>query len=114
MFKQCNKCGGQWETRDDFLADGEVEIIGYQVFFQNLRLGLFLFNHSCGTTMAVKAEALLDLYTGPVYRERKNDGRDCPGRCLNKNITSPCSEECRCAFISRIIQIVKGWPGLIE
>lgn len=106
MFKQCNTCGEQWKTRDAFLSDNDIEVIGYQVFFQNLRLGLFLFNHSCGTTMSVEAEKLLDLYTGPVYTERKNDGRKCPGRCLNENIMSPCSDECRCAFISQIMQTI--------
>lgn len=109
MFKKCNKCGYQWETRDDFLSDKTIRVIGYQVFFEDLRLGMFLFNHSCNTTIAINANLLLDLYDGPFFFDRKPEGRECPGRCLNKNILSPCSRECKCAFISEIIQVIKNW-----
>jgi hypothetical protein len=106
MFKKCNKCGEQWETRDEFLEDPGTEPIGYQVYFENLQFGLFLFNHSCGTTMGIEAEELMYLYQGPVHTKRKNDGRNCPGRCLTENIMSPCSDECRCAFISKILMVI--------
>lgn len=110
IFKVCNTCGHQWETRDRFLSDPGIEAVGYQVFFENLKLGLFLFNHSCGTTLSVEADRLLDLYDGPFYPDRKPaSGRNCPGRCLNENILSPCSDECRCAFISKMLQILKQW-----
>jgi hypothetical protein len=107
MFKQCNKCAFQWATRDEFLSDKTIEVVGYQVFFEDLELGLFLFNHSCHTTIAIEADLILDLYDGPIYLERKPGNRKCPGRCLNQNIVSPCSKECRCAFISEIMQIIK-------
>ncbi len=109
MFKQCNKCSHQWETRDDFLSDKTIRVIGYQVFFEDLKFGLFLFNHSCNTTIAIDTALLLDLYDGPFFVDRKPDGRECPGRCLNKNILSPCSRECKCAFISEIMQVIKNW-----
>lgn len=109
MFKHCNKCGYQWATRDEFLSDKTVDVIGYQVFFEDLRFGLFLFNHSCNTTLSVDTELLMDLYDGPFFSERKPDSRKCPGRCLNKNILSPCSSECKCAFISEIIKIIQNW-----
>lgn len=108
MFKQCNKCNHQWETRDDFLSDKTLQVIGYQVFFEDLKFGLFLFNHSCHTTIAVDTELLMDLYDGPIFSDRKPDGRKCPGRCLNENILSPCSRECKCAFIHEIMQIIKN------
>jgi len=109
MFKKCNKCGYQWETRDDLLSDKTIRVIGYQVFFEDLKLGMFLFNHSCNTTIAINADLLLDLYDGPFFFDRKPEGRECPGRCLNINILSPCSPECKCAFISEIIQVIKNW-----
>jgi hypothetical protein len=109
MFKQCNKCGHQWETRDKFLSDKKIRVIGYQVFFEDLKFGLFLFNHSCNTTIAIDTNLLLDLYDGPLFLERKQGSRKCPGRCLNENIASPCSSECRCAFISEIMQVIKNW-----
>ena len=111
MFKICNKCGQQWKTRDKFLSDPDIEAVGYQVFFENLKLGLFLFNHACQTTLSVEAKLLLNVYKGPFYSGRKpGDGRTCPGRCLNENILNPCSDECKCAFISKTLQILKAWP----
>lgn len=108
MFKRCNKCGQEWETRDDFVSDSSLEAIGFQVFFDNLRTGLFLFNHSCGTTIGIPAKHLMALYNGPELTGRDSDGRDCPGRCLNQNIMSPCSDKCRCAFISQIIREIQN------
>lgn len=110
IFKTCNKCGYQWETREAFLSDKSLEAIGYQVFFEDLKTGMFLFNHSCDTTIAIEAKQLLDLYDGPFYTERKsNDSRKCPGRCMNENIMNPCSNECRCAFVRELLQIINQW-----
>ena len=110
MFKRCNKCGVQWESRNDFLADPNIAVVGYQVFFENLKMGLFLFNHSCNTTVSVEADLLLDLYKGTFHTHRHPTGdRKCPGRCLNENILSPCSDECKCAFISKLLTILKHW-----
>jgi hypothetical protein len=44
-FKKCTFCGHRWQSRKDFLDDATTEMIGYQVNFDNLHLGLFLFNH---------------------------------------------------------------------
>ena len=108
MFKECYKCRFQWPTREDFLKDSAVEILGYQVFFEDLKKGMLLFNHSCGTTTAVHISQFLDLLDTPSSLERHPDGRDCPGRCQTRNIMNPCSPDCRCAFISRLINRIKG------
>ena len=107
MFKTCTKCNAAWHSRQAFIADPGISPAGYQLFFQNLREGLFLFNHDCGTTIAIEASQFLDLYTGPVYTRRTSDGRDCPGRCMMKNIMAPCSPRCRCAFVTQIIKEIK-------
>jgi hypothetical protein len=110
MFKICNKCSYKWGTREDFLSDKTLETMGYQVFFDDLKTGMFLFNHSCKTTIAIEAELFLDLYDGPFYTERKpNNTRICPGRCMNKNIMNPCSDECKCAFVRELMQIINHW-----
>jgi hypothetical protein len=107
IFKICNKCGFQWETWEAFLSDKSLNAIGYQVFFEDLKTGMFLFNHSCNTTIAMEAELFLDLYDGPFYTERKNNAsRKCPGRCMNENIMNPCSNECRCAFVRELMRII--------
>jgi len=113
MFKTCNSCGDQWETREHFLSDPDVTAKGYQIFFTNLTQGLFLFNHSCGTTLAIEAEALLDLYNGTIYDERRPaKDRHCPGRCMMENIMSPCSDRCKCAFISTLLNQLKNWEKI--
>ena len=109
MLKTCNKCHHQWESRDSFLSDNTIELLGYQVFFKDLRLGMFMFNHSCNTTIAIETDLFLDLYNGPIYFERKPVGDHCPGRCLNKNIMLPCSPECKCAFVGDLIKIIKQY-----
>ena len=41
-FKKCTVCDFEWALRDDFLSDRNIEIIGYQVHFEELAEGLFL------------------------------------------------------------------------
>jgi hypothetical protein len=110
MFKICNSCGKQWETREGFLSDPEIEVTGYQTFFSNLKVGLFLFNHSCHTTLSIESELLLDLYKGPFHHDRNPvKGRKCPQKCLTENYLSPCSDTCKCSFISKLLSILKNW-----
>lgn len=109
-FKQCTTCGSKWSTRDQFLEDPDIEMIGYQVNFVELLAGFFLFNHSCGTTLAVLSEAFEDLYDGPVFRERAAGSEECPEYCLHEDDLSPCPAHCECAFVREIIQSVKSWP----
>jgi hypothetical protein len=87
-FKKCTFCGHRWQSRKDFLEDASTELIGYQVNFDNLRLGFFLFNHlNCRTTFAIPAGAFKDLYNGPVYSERRKPTGTLPGKmrmCLRQ------------------------------
>ncbi|MBU0909257.1 MAG: hypothetical protein KKA54_05745 [Proteobacteria bacterium] len=109
IFKQCPACRTTWFDYTDFLADPCLQLIGYQALFENLTKGLFLFNHSCGTTMSITVEALQHLYSGPVYTERVIGSKKCPGLCLVKKETGPCPAECDCAYVRSIMQIVKQW-----
>lgn len=109
MFKECYKCGHQWATREEFLRDPEAKILGYQVFFDDLKKGMLLFNHSCGTTTAVHVRQFLDLLDTPFQSGRHPDGRDCPGQCQTRNIMNPCSPDCRCAFISRLMAVIEAY-----
>jgi len=45
IFKICPMCSTEWETRDKFIDDQSLEIIGYQAYFENLEMGLFYFTH---------------------------------------------------------------------
>ena len=108
-FKKCGKCGFIWEDRTRFLADPSVEIIGYQANFDELTAGLFLFNHSCGTTLAITAGTFRSLYNGPVFSGRKTGTKECPGHCINREELSPCPVKCECAYVREMIRIIKNW-----
>ena len=112
MFKQCPKCAYQWKDRRTFLSDPDIQMIGYQVNFENLELGFFLFNHlSCETTLAISAILFIDLYDGPIYTYSKTGSEECEQHCLYENNLERCSVPCECAYVREIIQIVKQWPA---
>lgn len=110
VFKKCPMCGFPWQSRDSFLSDPYIEIIGYQVCFEELKAGFFLFNHSCAGTLAVPVDAFEDLYDGPVYEERKTETEECPRYCLRREELAACPARCECAFVREIIQLVRWWP----
>ncbi|MFN3134693.1 MAG: hypothetical protein ACK44H_03875 [Candidatus Kryptonium sp.] len=63
MFKKCPMCKNVWETRDEFLNDENLKLIGYQKYMGLYGGGYLLFKHktkSCGTTIAVKATSFSD------------------------------------------------------
>ncbi len=110
LFKKCSKCRFAWLTREAFLGDPNLTIIGYQVHFQELTAGLFLFNHSCDTTIAVKAGRFHDLYAGPIFGDSLAGTADCPEYCLRKRELRPCPAKCEFAYVREIIQIIRNWP----
>jgi len=104
VFKICPKCDTAWQNREDFLNDPYVELAGYQVNFKDLKAGLFLFNHlSCETTLSIKAELFLDLYKGPIFRQRKNGTDSCPSYCLYEQNFMTCPAQCECAYVRSIL-----------
>jgi len=111
VFKKCTCCDNPWFSREEFLADNKLDFVGYQVNFINLELGYFLFNHlTCQSTIAVHAGLFKDLYGGPVFSKRQTDTENCPGYCGDRDALGPCGEECECAYVREIIQIVRNWP----
>lgn len=110
IFKQCSKCGFQWRTREQWLRDPTLKMIGYQVNFKALDTGILLFNHNCRTTLAVLVMDFRDLYDGPVFSERATGKEDCEGRCLRQHDLAPCPARCECAYVRHILQVIKEWP----
>lgn len=110
VFKRCPTCGFEWSTREHFLEDSHLVIIGYQVSFDELEAGIFLFNHSCGTTLAIRARDFKSLYEGPVFTKRANETEECPEFCLHQHDLRPCPVQCECAYVREIIQRIKQWP----
>ena len=110
VFKVCSSCKNPWSTREDFLADPGLTLIGYQAHFEELKTGLLYFNHTCGTTIVLDAGVFSDLYKGPVFEERLTGSEQCPGYCLQQSNLQPCPAQCECAFVREVMQIIKNWP----
>jgi hypothetical protein len=109
-FKKCPMCGVSWPTREEFLQEAALELIGYQVCFEDLKQGLFLFNHACKGTLALPAGRFWDLYKGLIYSEHATGSAQCPEYCLHKEELAACPAQCECAFVREILQIIKNWP----
>ena len=109
-FKKCPPCGTKWMNRDDFLGDPDIEMIGYQADFEELTAGLFLFNHICRGTLAVNAGIFQDLYDGPILEERIEGTEACLGYCEHEDELRPCPNQCECAYVREIIQVIRHWP----
>ena len=109
-FIRCSKCGFQWESRETFLSDPAIQLVGYQVHFEMLLEGLFMFNHRCGTTLSLCAGKFRSLYDGQVFEGCLLGKLDCPGYCLYETNLLPCPVQCECAFVRDILQVIKQWP----
>ncbi len=106
----CKVCDTKWHNRESFLSDVDITLLGYQVNFFELEAGFFLFNHSCGETLAIKVENFTDLYDGEIFENPKTDSDECPKYCLYQENLDRCPVECECAFVREIIQIIKKYP----
>lgn len=114
-FKTCPKCGRVWETRDAFLSDPELRLLGYQADFHDPRQGLLLLNHSrpdCLTTLSIAAREFGDLAGAGLisWSSRRAGTQDCPGHCLRRNNLERCPAECDCAFAREIVARIAAWP----
>lgn len=110
IFKTCPVCQRQWENIEAFLSDPEIQIVGYQVHFEELEAGLFFFHHSCNNTLACEAKVFKSLQEGPIFTERLTGTDQCPGHCLYKNDLSPCPAACECNWVRDVLQKIKAWP----
>ncbi len=103
-------CDFKWSSRDCFLRDPDLETIGYQVDFEALESGLYLFNHTCGTTLAILVSTFTDLYKGPIYLESFSQTPECPGHCLHEEELSPCPNKCKNSYLRDVLVKIKKWP----
>ena len=111
IFKKCNGCSEVWITQEQFISDKQLGLNGYKANFEKLESGLYFFTHrkpGCYSTMALEVNNFLNLYTGPIYLERKTGSEECPKYCLDKYQLDRCDVSCECAFIREIIQIIKS------
>ncbi len=111
IFKTCSCCKTPWYSREEFLEDSVINLVGYQANFGNLKLGIFLFNHvTCQSTMGIPAGLFKDLHDGPVFSECLTGSEQCPGYCLHSEVLNPCWAKCEGAYVRDILQILRDWP----
>jgi hypothetical protein len=109
-FKCCSLCGHCWASRARFLDDPSISIVGYQAYTEEVSRGILLFNHGCGTTLALGVTEFQDLYDGVIYSERLAGTPRCPQRCFNAKDLEPCPNPCAGAWVRELIQRIKRWP----
>jgi hypothetical protein len=108
-FKSCSLCHKSWPSREEFLSDGDVTLVGYQPDFEDLDLGTLVFNHvtpECGTTMEIEIESFADLYGGPIYETPLNGTDECHGHCLRIENLERCEQRCKNAWAREVARIV--------
>ena len=111
IFKKCTCCDIPWFTRDEFLQDENIALVGYQANFCQLELGYFLFNHlTCESTIAIHAGLFKDMHAGPVFSQRLTGTEVCQGFCEDTEAIEPCEAQCECAYVRDIMQIIRNWP----
>lgn len=103
-FRRC-QCGQKWKTRDDFLHDRKVKIVGYQPDFVTKKYNHFLFQHrakSCGQFFGVRASDFGELREKECPNELCAGQEGCPGYCMNTFDLRVCSVTCRNASDRRL------------
>lgn len=96
-YKKC-VCGKAWKTRDSFLKDKKVKIVGYQPDFINRRYNHFLFQHKikdCGEFIGIRASDFSDLREKGCPKDVCMGQEGCPGYCLDTFDLRVCSVTCR-------------------
>ena len=94
-----------------FLRDARLTLVGYQVHFEKLQEGLFLFNHDvCHSTLGIEAGAFHSLRKGPIFHRRATGSAECPGHCLHRDNLQPCPAKCECAYVRQVMQRIRHWP----
>jgi hypothetical protein len=60
-FKKCS-CGCRWKSREDFIGDPNIKMLGLQESDSMTISDMYLFNHSCHNTIAVGIHAFAEPY----------------------------------------------------
>jgi hypothetical protein len=102
IFKTCPSCEAVWATRSDFLADREVLLVGYQSSYTVSQPGLFLFNHSCDSTIAVDASDFKDMYNEDICQSCEAHRKHHPAHCCKGMTGEDKPKKCVCKFSKAI------------
>jgi len=99
-------CRKQWATRQEFLADPNLRLLGLQAVPHHADGNLLMFEHDCGTTVSVLAWRLRDLL--PPEQRGEEDlpslygSEQCSGFCNKLEELSACDLACSSARDRRL------------
>jgi len=98
MFGGCSRCHTQWDTRDGFLKDREVQIVALKPDLSGRDESRFIFHHvkpGCGADIEVPVALFDDLRQEPRVTELMFQSANCPGYCREVPNLKVCSVICR-------------------
>ena len=108
-FKVCSFCKHEWPSVEDFERDGRTRPLGLVVDFDDPWETLVLFNHACGSTLALRAEELRARIPCLEAAALLAGEPPCPGRCLRYGDLEPCLNPCRNAPLRNyVVRMVLG------
>jgi len=112
MFLGCSCCDKIWATREDFLADGQLKLNGYQVDFARPETGFLLFTHhreDCGSTLALEVHRFADLRPVQEHDLDLHGTAECGGLCGRTENLMRCGRKCRNAWVRELVgAIIEG------
>jgi hypothetical protein len=99
-------CGHRWATREQFLEDPTIRLVGLQVVGNLPDANVVIFEHTCGTSVSILAKRLHDLL-GPVAPDEWPlallfGTKDCHGLCTDLANLDGCDRPCRNAYDQRL------------
>jgi hypothetical protein len=119
-FRICGACKYAWPTWDGFVQDRAVRFLGLQSVAVEPDCNLFVFEHSCGSSVSVLARRLRHLLP-----ETESDGprpflfgdRECRGHCQVPSDLEMCDAPCgnvRDRTLILLIQCLKQAADIAE
>jgi hypothetical protein len=112
-FKTCPNCKHIWPTLENFLDDPAIELAGYQVHFEDIKGGLFLFSHTspeCRTTLAIQVKEFHPLTDQPLLSDRLCHGAEF---CARKGDIIKLPKQCECQWVRHVLELIKNWAKTV-
>jgi hypothetical protein len=114
-FRSCGMCRKQWPTRQDFISDPELRLLGLQAVPDFPDANLLVFEHECGTSVSVLASRLRDLVPDAEADDPSlpllQGTESCSGFCNRLESLEACDRRCRNARDRRLTLWLADRPG---
>lgn len=108
-FRACGSCRRDWPTAAAFLGDAALTVIGLQVAEHLPDANLIVFEHSCGSSVSVRASRLRFLLPDPAEGgdlPSLYGSEECQGLCKRLEEWKTCDRRCVNARDRQLLQLV--------